>query len=127
MKIPIEQFEEIIAGKGDVVDWLKEQDVKMALLLDEEADPALVTEITIQGYGELDENEIEKVGRDPFLISYGFAAKGNRCVVTFENSTPGKKGKNRKIPDVCNDLEVECCTLFDMIEALDFTTDWKPE
>lgn len=127
VKIPVEQFEEIIAGKGDLVDWLKDQDVKAALLLDEEAEPKLVATVTLLGYGNLDENEIEKVGRDPFLISYGAGMKGERRVVTFENSAPGKKGKNRKIPDVCNDLDVDCCTLFDMIEALDFTTDWKPE
>ena len=127
VKIPIEQFEEIIVGKGELVDWLKDQEVKVALLLDEEADPALVAEVTLKGYGDLDENEIENVGRDPFLISYGYAAKEERCVVTFENSAPGKKGKNRKIPDVCKDLGVDCRTLFDVIEALDFTTDWKPE
>ena len=126
VKIPIEQYEEIVVGKGELVDWLKEQEVKIDLLLDEEADPSFVAEVTLQGYGDLDENEIEHVGRDPFLISYGYAAKEERCIVTFENSAPGRKGKNRKIPDVCNDLNVQCSTLFDLIEALDFTTDWKP-
>ncbi|MER2634012.1 MAG: hypothetical protein ABTQ30_09145 [Rhizobiaceae bacterium] len=31
------------------------------------------------------------------------------------------------MPDVCKDLGVGCCTLFELIEALDFTTDWKPQ
>ncbi len=127
VKIPLEQFEEIIAGKGELVDWLKGEEAKAALLFDEEADPILVAEVTLRGYGDFDENDIEKVGRDPFLISYGYAGRGERCVVTFENSAPGKKGKNRKVPDVCKDLGVDCCTLFELIEALDFTTDWKPE
>lgn len=126
VKIPIEQYEEVVAGKGDLVDWLKGTGTKLALLFQEEADPGVVTEVTFNGYGELDENEIEKVGRDPFLIAYGYVAKGQRCVVTFETSAPGKKGKNRKVPDVCSELGVDCGTLFDVIEALDFTTDWKP-
>jgi uncharacterized protein DUF4411 len=127
VKVPIEQFEEVTSGKGDLVDWLKVSDTKIALILQEEAAPAIVSEVIFNGYGDLDEHEIEKVGRDPFLISYGYAAKEERYVVTFENSSPSKKGKNRKIPDVCKDLGVNCGTLFDMIEALDFTTNWKPK
>lgn len=108
------------------MDWLKEESTREALLFDEEADPTLVAEVTLDGYGELDENDIEKVGRDPFLISYGLADKGHRCVVTFEVSAPSKQGANRKVPDVCTSLGIICCNLFDVIEALDFTTDWTP-
>jgi hypothetical protein len=78
------------------------------------------------GYGDLDENGLEKLGRDPFLISYGYADKGQRTIVTFEVSAPKKQAANRKIPDVCSDLGIDCCTLFTLIEALDFTTHWKP-
>jgi hypothetical protein len=42
VKIPREQYEEIVRGKGELVDWLKSADVKAALLLGEEADPAVV-------------------------------------------------------------------------------------
>ena len=126
VKVPQEQYEEITAGKGQLVDWLKNAETRDALLLDEDASPGLVAEVTLNGYGDLDEAGLIKVGRDPFLISYGYAAKGNRCVVTFEVSAPGKQGANRKIPDVCVGLGVDCCTLFKMIDALDFTTDWKP-
>lgn len=127
VKIPFEQFGEVIAGSGELVDWLKEEGSKIALLLNEEADPTLVAEVTLTGYGDLDESEIGEIGQDPFLISYGYAAKEERCVVTFENSAPSKKGKNRKIPNVCRDLGIDCCTLFDVIETLDFTTDWRPD
>ena len=127
IKIPLEQYEEIIAGNGRLVDWLKTEDVKAALLFDEEAEPAHVTEVTERGYAhDLDEAEQEAVGKDPFLISYGFADMGDRCIVTFEVSAPSKQRKNRKIPDVCKDLGIICGTIFDVIEALDFTTDWKP-
>jgi hypothetical protein len=74
----------------------------------------------------LDEAGLLKVGRDPFLISYGYAATQDRCIVTFEVSAPSKVGANRKIPDVCGALGIKWCTLFALIDALDFTTNWKP-
>ena len=126
IKVPLEQYEEITVGKGELVDWLKDQNIREALQFAEEAKPELVSQVTINGYGPLDEHGVEGVGRDPFLISYAFASDHNRCVVTFEVSKPSKKGKNRKIPDVCHDLGVGCVSLFDVIDALDFTTDWKP-
>ncbi|MDA1091477.1 MAG: DUF4411 family protein [Proteobacteria bacterium] len=107
---------------------MKEEDVKNALLLDEEADPGRVSEITAMGYArDLDEAEIDKIGRDPFLISYGYADVENRFVVTFESSAPNKQRSNRKIPDVCNQFNVQCGNIYDVIEALDFTTDWVPD
>jgi len=120
IKIPVEQYEEIVAGNDTLVDWLKDDENKDALVLDEEAVPAIVAKVTLDGYGELDESGLEAVGRDPFLISYAYQEKKNRSVVTFENSSPGRRGKNRKIPDVCSALGVKCVTLFDMIENLDF-------
>lgn len=124
VKIPIEQYEEVVAGKGQLVDWLSDEENRDALVLDEEADLGLVADTTAQGYGDLNDQELEVVGRDPFLIAYGRVDVGERTVVTFEVSSPGKVGKNRKVPDVCDDFGVPHCTLFEMIEALDFTTDW---
>lgn len=124
VKIPLEQFEEVIAGKGALVDWLNEQEVKAALLLAEEASPEYVSYVTVQGYGDLNEDEIELVGRDPFLIAYAAADIANRTVVTFEVAAPGQKRGKRKIPDVCNQFEIKSCNLYAMINALDFTTDW---
>lgn len=125
IKIPLEQFEEVTAGKGALVDWLCEQEVKDALLLDEEARAELVGHVTIEGYGDLNEDELEVVGRDPFLIAYAFANAGNRTVVTFEVPAPGQKRGKRKIPDVCQRFGVASCNLYSMIDALDFTTDWN--
>ena len=128
IKVPLEQYEEVVVGKGQLVDWLKEEESKEALLFAEEADPEVVAAVTAKGYAQdLDEAEQETVGRDPFLIAYGVVAADERCVVSFEVSAPSKKRANRKVPDVCADLGVKCVTLFDVIEALDFTTDWKPQ
>ena len=37
VKIPLEQYEEVVVGKGELVDWLKREETKAALLLNEEA------------------------------------------------------------------------------------------
>lgn len=126
VKVPLEQFEEVTAGRGDLVDWLTEDDTKAALLFAEEVDRALVARVTLDGYGRLDENGIEQVGRDPFLIAYAAADPGQRTVVSFEVSAPGKRGANRKVPDVCRDFGVPCLNLYALIDVLDFTTDWRP-
>jgi hypothetical protein len=126
VKVPLEQYEEVVAGRGDLVDWLCTPESRAALVLVEELDPALIADTARAGYGQLDENGIELVGRDPFLIAYGRIALGERTIVTFEVSKPAKRGANRKVPDVCRDFGVPCCSLYDMIEALDFTTDWRP-
>jgi hypothetical protein len=127
IRVPIEQFEEVTIGRGELVDWLKEEENQKALLLNEEVDPKLVAFVAANGYApDLDEAEQIAVGRDPFLIAYGLVAPTDRCVVSFETSAPSKKRANRKMPDVCASLGVKCMTLFELIEVLDFTTNWKP-
>ena len=124
VKVPLEQYEEVTSGRGELVDWLYTEESRAALILREELDPSLIADTTLKGYGALDENTVELVGRDPFLIAYARVEPAERTVVSFEVSKPGKQGANRKVPDVCKDFGVPCCSLFDMIEALDFTTDW---
>lgn len=126
IKIPNEQYEEVTIGNGALVDWLKVKETYEALLFDDESNPDLVAEVTEKGYAaDLDEAELETVGRDPFLIAYAYAARDERCVVSFEVPAPAKKRAKRKVPDVCASFGVKCITLFELIKLLDFTTDWK--
>ena len=122
VKIPIEMYEEILAGKDDrLTRWLK--DNRDAVLLDENAEANLVARVTEQGYArDLSEEEIERVGRDPFLIAYAFRDRARRTVVTTEVSRPRKQRANRHIPDVCHAMGVLHCNTYDLIRALDFTT-----
>lgn len=122
IKIPMEMYEEILAGKDDgLTRWLK--DNRDAVLLDENAEAPLVARVTEQGYArDLSEEEIERVGRDPFLIAYAFRDRSRRTVVTTEVSRPKKQRANRHIPDVCDALGVLHCNTYDLIRALDFTT-----
>jgi hypothetical protein len=129
VKLPVEILEEILAGRknGDpLLDWMNDTDSQAALKLNESVDASLVREVVSKGYApDLTDDEIEEIGRDPFLIAYGMAGS-DRCVVTTEVSKPSKKRQNRKIPDVCNCLSVACCNPFQVNRALGFHTAWKP-
>ncbi len=122
VKIPIEMYEEILAGKDDgLTRWLR--DNRDSVLFDENAEAALVARVTEEGYArDLSEVEIERVGRDPFLIAYAFRDPAGRTVVTTEASKPKKQRANRHIPDVCDALGLLHCDTYHLIRALDFTT-----
>ena len=122
VKIPLAMYEEIIAGReDDLTRWLK--DNREALLLDETVAKTLVARVTDHGYvSDLTGEELERVGRDPFLIAYALRNPAQRTVVTTEVSKPTKQRANRHIPDVCDDLHVFHCNTYQFIAALDFTT-----
>jgi hypothetical protein len=128
IKVPLEIMEEILAGNKDddpLLAWIKDTANKQALLLDEIIDPDLVDKVVKSGYAEdLTDDELEEIGRDPFLIAYGLSGK-DRCVVTTEISAPSKKRQNRRIPDVCTTFGLECCTPFRVNRELGFRTGWK--
>lgn len=127
VKIPREQFDEICEGTGELVDWLSDDDRREALLLDEEAEVERVRRVASEGYASnLDDNELAQISGDAFLISYALVAARDRKIVTFEVPKPSKIRANRKIPDVCASFAIPCCTLYEMVEELDFTTDWQP-
>lgn len=125
VKIPRETYEEIVRGKGDLVDWLKEKSCRDALLVKEILQPRIVTHILSVGYApDLSDVEIDEIGRDPFLIAYAYG-RTDRCVVTSEVSAISKKRQNRKIPDVCDDLNVRWISDQKFLDVLDFRTNWN--
>ncbi|HEX6288553.1 MAG TPA: DUF4411 family protein [Herpetosiphonaceae bacterium] len=127
VKIPIEVIEEIQDGtKNDLLyDWIRDQTHLDALTLNEEVDVAQLQRVISQGYApDLTDDEIELIGRDPFLVAYALAGP-DRCVVTTEVSKPSKKRQNRKLPDVCNDFTVQWCNTFTFIRHLGFRTSWR--
>lgn len=126
LKIAIEMIEEILEGHQDaLLDWIKNDMNRKALDLDEVVNPGLVRRVVYDGYAkDLTDAEIEKLGRDPFLISYGLVAT-DRCIVTTEVSKSTKQRQNRKVPDVCDTLKVAWCDPFEMNKRLGFHTGWK--
>ena len=132
IKIPLEIYEEFKDKRdqnGDMDElavWAEQDEVKEALLLNEEANMEAVRRVTYEGYlPDPTDDQIETMGRDPFLISYALLDKENRCIVTSEVSKPKKQGPNRHIPDVCRTLEVNCMDSHKLIRVLDFSTAWK--
>ena len=128
VKIPIEIYEEIVVPRPTrrdaLVEFLIEN--RSALLLDEQANPELVNAVTVIGYGDdLTDVDIEKIGRDPFLIAYALADPTARRVVSNENSRPSQTGANRKIPDVCHQVDVTCLHAFEFFRELNFRTNWR--
>jgi hypothetical protein len=126
VKIPEEMYEEVAQGRDDVAAWLRQEDVKRALLLAEEVDPDLLVRVVDEGYApDLTQVEVEAVGRDPFMIAYALAAPQDRCVVTTEGRKPSRGRANRKMPDVCDAFRLNVCHTFEMLRRLDFTTNWR--
>ena len=132
IKIPIEVYEEFYDTKDKdgemdaLATWASLEEIKEALLFGEQVEQDLVARITYGGYiKNPTDDELEKIGRDPFLISYALKDIKNRCIVTTESSKPSRIGANRHIPDVCSDFNIRCINNFQMIKELDFSTSWK--
>jgi hypothetical protein len=129
IKIPREILEEIKAGHSDddpLLDWICTPEIEASLLLEEAVDPALVQRVVAMGYApDLRDDEVEKIGRDPFLIAYALADSANRTVVTLEVSRPLTQRANRKVPDVCQAVGVASSGPFELNKALGFRTGWR--
>ena len=130
VKVPIEIFEEVAEGlvrKDKLAKWAKQKKVRDAILLDEEVDGALVARVTDAGYArDLTDDEVENVGRDPFLIAHALISPRDRYVVTTEVSKPSRKRANRHIPDVCSQFGITSINTFELVRQLDFRTRWTP-
>ncbi len=132
VKMPFEIFEEVKDGPDDaqkdlLFAWLQEDANKTALLLDEKVDSGIVQRVIAEGYAaDLTDDQVDQIGRDPFLIAYSLAAR-ERCVVTVETSVPKKQRQNRKVPDVCKAMGTNCCNPFEFNRSLGFRTKWKTD
>ena len=131
IKMPIETMEEVKGGGKDaerdlLFGWIQDDANKAAILFSENVQSALVQRVTAQYAPDLTDDELEAIGRDPFLIAHALADPGNRCVVTPEVSRRTLQRQNRRIPDVCADVGVQCCNTFTMLRALNFSTHWRP-
>jgi hypothetical protein len=131
VKIPIEIYEEIKDGPKDgekdlLYAWLQGEAHGEALVLDEEVNNELVQKAVIDGYAaDLTDDEVEQLGRDPFLLAYAMAESKERTIVTVEVSKPSRRRQNRQLPDVCKTLGLACCDTFALNRALGFSTGWK--
>lgn len=127
LKMPREIIDEIKGGDSDIhAKWVHNKANKPHILLNEDFDAKILGRVVNDGYAQdLSDLEIEKIGKDPFLIAYAMKDIRNRIVVTNETPKPSKIRANRKVPDVCNNLGVECCNVYQLLKVLDFSTNWK--
>ena len=129
IKIPREIMEEIKAGRKDddpLLDWIGTAEIEDSLLFDEAVDVNLVQHVVSTGYApDLRDDEVEKIGRDPFLIAYALVDPENRTVVTTEVSKPTAQRHNRRVPDVCQAVGALNCGPFALNKELGFRTGWR--
>lgn len=94
--------------------------MREAIILNEQANAADIIKVIKEGYAaDLNEVELEAIGRDPFLVAAALGDK-DRVVVTREVSRPSKQRQNRKVPDVCATFNIECITDFELWRRLNF-------
>lgn len=121
VKIVEEVFDEFVGGNDALAEWAKQQAVRDALLFPESVDVSLLRRVMNDGYAhDLTDDEVEQLGRDPFLIAHALRNPRDRVVVTLEVSKPSRKRANRHVPDVCRVVGVQCVDTFEMTSALDF-------
>ena len=131
VKLPVEIFEEIKDGPKEaerdlLYAWIQRPDVLAALVLREAVRLDLVQRVVVTAYApDLNDAEVDQIGRDPFLIAYGLVDPAGRTIVTAEAPRPGKLRAKRKVPDACGDVGVAWCGPFDFYRRLGFRTQWK--
>lgn len=132
IKVPVEIYDEVTndnkKNQDDLAKWADRRETRIALLSDEETDIDLMHRVLYGGYvADPSEDDLEEIGRDPFLIAHALQDRDNRAIVTTEVSKPKAQGKNRRIPDVSKDFGISCINTFELIQVLDFKTKWEAE
>jgi Domain of unknown function (DUF4411) len=126
VKVPIEIYEEVCDGHDPLAEWMRTEQVKAELRLTEESDQSVVSRVVVTGYGsDLTDDEILRIGRDPFLVAHCLGDLAGRCVVTTETSRPSRQRANRHLPDVCSGFGVNNCNTFELTRRLGFRTSWR--
>jgi hypothetical protein len=121
IKMPRVIFDEVKPPPGPLADWVKRRDVRGALILNEPISLNRVRHVLEHGYApDLNDVEIEKIGKDPFLLAAALEG-ADRTVVTREVSRPKQTRANRKIPNVCNTLGISVINDFRLYRALNFS------
>jgi hypothetical protein len=119
IKMPRVIFDEMTPPAGPLADWLKRPEVKEALVLSEPMSG--VQHVLEHGYApDLNDVEILKVGKDPFLIAAALTGP-DRVVVTREVSKPSATRANRKVPDVCAQFGILPISDFRLYSILRFS------
>ncbi len=89
VRTPREIYDEVAKSPDLLGQWLRQPEVKKALVLPEATDGTVLAAVIANGYAsDLNDVELEKIGRDPFLIAAALAGR-DRVVVTRDTKSPG--------------------------------------
>lgn len=130
--VPREALDEILDGKPHhgrdlLYEWARSKGNQPVLDLGA-ADVHLVQQVLDQGYSSnLTESQVSALRADPFIVAHALVDRANRCVVSNENPKPTRQPHNRKIPDACAKLKIQCITATALFRLLKFSTAWNPE
>ena len=115
---PIKVYEELLEGQDEVANWAKERRYS-GLFVDPSA---AVQEDFIKIMGYVTQRYPNNYARrrfldraDPWVIAHAVAQGG--AVVTLE-SRVGSNSLQVKIPNVCDNIPVECINTYDMLRQL---------
>ena len=123
VKMPREIYDEVAKSSDLLGQWLRIPEVKKAIIFLENTNVTNLSAVLEVGYGpDLNDLELEKIGRDPFLIASAMGG-AERIVVTREVSKPKAQRGNRKVPDVCVTMGVTCINDFELWRRLAFRID----
>jgi hypothetical protein len=88
VKAPREIDHEVAKSADLLGQWLRQPEVRKAIILPDATNGATVAEVIAKGYApDLNDIELENIGRDPFLIAAALGGVG-RVVVTRESFRP---------------------------------------
>lgn len=122
IKVPYEILQEINTDNDPLTVWTKQ--IRKKIEIRESVDQQQIEKILDIGYQfngiKPNLNDLNHIGRDPFLIYYALKDIKNRTIVSFENSEPDKKRRKSKIPNVCSIMGVCHCYMKTLFEELDF-------
>lgn len=123
VKLPFEIHGELSVYEGALKQWVTNPTTSQKLILNAQVDPYKLNHVLDNGYApDLAASELEKIGRDPFLVAYALESQPDFTVVTKEVSKPSKQRANRKVPDVCTSIGVRCISDFQFFRERNFTT-----
>jgi len=126
VKIPVEIYDEIKEGHDDLADWVNSSYVRSVLLFDADPDVSLVDYVVKTAYAsDITDDELVKLGRDPFLLAYALTSPQEFRIVTTEVSKPSRTRANRHLPDAARILGIVTQTTFQFLRELDFRTNWR--
>ena len=108
VKIPESVYDETDRQYDRISKWLNaNRSVFLCKTID--CIPFIGNVLTAYGYGTLNEGEIENLVADPYVIAHALAVGGT--VVTSEKPNKAIAPRAKKIPGVCEALDVPCLTL----------------